>query len=112
MRTMSPAVAALRTIVPSGRLPAATRSSTGFDAVADRVAHEMENRIHHPLDEELVDLGPLPSQLEAHALAGLARQVADHERHAAEDLADRHQPHAHDPSRSVRSCGRWRIAFS
>src|SRR6185503_9953983 len=43
------------------------------------------------------DLGPLPSQLEAYALAGLARQIADDERHAAEDLADRDEPHAHDP---------------
>ena len=68
----------------------------GFDAVADRVAHEMEDRIHHPLDQELVDLRALSPQLEPHPLAGLARQIADDERHAAEDLADRDQAHAHD----------------
>ena len=28
-----------------------------FDSVADGVAHQMKHRIHHPLDQVLVDLG-------------------------------------------------------
>ena len=73
------------------------RSSDRFDAVADGVADQVQHRVHHPLDQELVDLGALPPQLEVHALAGLAREIADDERHAAEDLADRHEADAHDP---------------
>ena len=44
------------------RLPGATRSSDGLQAVADGVAHEMQERVHHPLDEELVDLRLLPAK--------------------------------------------------
>ena len=66
-----------------------------LDAVADGVAHQVQHRVHHPLDQELVDLGVLAGELEPDLLAALAREVADHERHAAEDLADRHQPDAH-----------------
>ena len=64
--------------------------------MTDRVAHEVQHRIHHSLDEELVDLGALTGELELDALAVVARQIANDERHAAEDLADRHQAHAHD----------------
>ena len=91
--------------MPSGLLPAAMRSSARFDAVADGVADQVQHRVHHPLDQELVDLGALPPQLEVHALAGLARQVAHDERHAAEDLADRHQADPHDPLAQRRAAG-------
>ena len=46
-----------------------------------------------------------PCSSSAHALAGLARQIADDERHAAEDLADRHQPDAHDAFAQRRAAG-------
>ena len=84
-----------------------------FDPVADRVAHQVQHRVHHPLDQELVDLGALALELDAHALAALAREIADHERHPAEDLADRHQPHPHDALRAASGAdGRCAIAFS
>ena len=67
-----------------------------FDAVTDGVSHQMNDGIEHALDQELVDLGVLPVNLEPHVLAQLAREIADHERHPPEDLADRHQAHPHD----------------
>ena len=84
-------------MVPSGRLPLAIRTVGLLDSVADRVANEMEHRIHHPLDQVLVDLGRLAFELERDLLARFAREVADDERHAPEDLADRDQADAHDP---------------
>ena len=74
---------------PLGRLAGRNALLGGLDPVADGIAHQMENRIHHPFDEELVDLGALPGDLELHALADVAREIADDERHPAEDLADR-----------------------
>ena len=109
---MSPTLAAPSVSVPSGGLPAATRSSGGLDAVADGVAHQVQHRIHHPLDEELVDLGVLPAQLEPHALAAVARQIAHDERHAPEDLADRHEPHAHHAFAQIAQLAFDRLARS
>src|SRR5688572_32900322 len=68
-----------------------------FDAMADRVTHKVKNRIHHPLDQVLVDFGRLASQIEHYRLPGLSSKVADDERHAPEDLSNRHETDAHDP---------------
>ena len=95
MITVSPAVAAPRRIVPSGRLARCDARIRRLDAVTDRVAHQMQHRIHHSLDQELVDLGALPGELEVYALAVVARQIADDKGHATEDLADRYEAHAH-----------------
>ena len=56
----------------------------------------MNHRIHHAFDQELVDLGVLTDEVELHALAAVAREIADDERHSAEDFADRHQADTHD----------------
>ena len=56
----------------------------------------MQDRVEHALDEELVDLRVLAGDLDADPAAGIAREIADHERHPPEDLADRNQAHAHD----------------
>ena len=93
--TDSPTVDAASLIVPSGRLPSAMRSLRRFDPVTDRIADEMEHRIHHPLDEELVDLGRLPRKIQLNTFAVVARQIAHDKRHPPEDLADGHQADAH-----------------
>ncbi len=82
--------------MPSGPFAGRDALVGRFDPVADRIADEMENRIHHPLDEELVDLGRLARQIQLNALAVVAGEIAHDERHPPEDLADRHQAHAHD----------------
>ncbi len=67
-----------------------------FNAVTDRIPHQVKNRIEHALDEELVDLGILAAHLEFDVLARLSRQIAHHERHAAKNLSHRDEPDAHD----------------
>ena len=61
-----------------------TQRLTGFD------------RVEHPLDQKLVDLGVLALDDQLDLLAGFAREVADDERHPPEDLAHRHEADAHD----------------
>ena len=53
-----------------------------LDPVADGVADEMEDWIHHPLDEELVDFGRVPGKLELDALLIVAREIEDARRAA------------------------------
>ena len=97
MQTMSPAVAAESTMVPSGRFPALIRSSTVSMPWLTAFSYQVQHRIHHPLDHELVDFRGLPAELHADTFPGFARQIAHHERHPAENFSDRHQPDAHDP---------------
>jgi hypothetical protein len=78
------------------RLPCRDALIDGFDAVTNGIPDEMQDRIHHPLDEELVDLRVLTDHLQMNALADIASEVADHERHAAKDLAHRDETNAHD----------------
>ena len=63
--TVSPTLAADERSVPSSGLPAASRSAGGLEAVADGVAHQVQHRVHHPLDQELVDLGVLAAAARA-----------------------------------------------
>ena len=49
---------------PPRGLPAASALRRRLDAVADGVAHQVQERVHHPLDQELVDLGVLAAELE------------------------------------------------
>ena len=72
-----------------------------LDPVADRVPHQVENGIHHPLDQVFVDLGFLPLEHQPHLRGRVLRQVADDERHAPEDFADGDEAHAHDPLAQV-----------
>ena len=66
----------------------------GFEAVGDGVPHQMEDGIHHALDEVLVDLRLLPAQVEPHLRLDLALEIADHESHPLENLAHGNEPHA------------------
>ena len=59
--------------VPSARLAGGQPLRRRFEAVADGVAHQVQDRIHHPLDQELVDLGVLPAQLEPHLRLPVSR---------------------------------------
>ena len=53
--------------VPSGFLPAASRASGGFDAVIERVAHRMRQRVLDGLEQALVQLRLLALHLQPHA---------------------------------------------
>ena len=66
-----------------------------LNAMADGVTNQMEHRIHHALDQVLVDFSGLALQKQRDLLSGLARQIADHERHPAEDFTDRDQTNPH-----------------
>ena len=66
-----------------------------LDAVVDRVADDVGQRIAEPLDDRAVDLGRLAGHLEPDLLAGLGRQLAHQPRHALEHRADRLRAHRH-----------------
>ena len=95
MMTISPAADALQRNRALRRLAGGVRSAGVSMPWLTALRTRCRTGIHHPLDQELVDLGVLPAEHDVDLAAGLAREVADHERHAAEDLADRHQPDAH-----------------
>ena len=67
-----------------------------LDAVADGVAHEVEHRVHHPLDQVLVDFCRLPAQLELDALSVFAREIAHDQRHPPEYFTDGNHAYPHD----------------
>src|SRR5262249_31544162 len=67
-----------------------------LEPVTDGVADEMQQRIHHPLDEKLIDLGFAAAELDEDLLTALTRQIAYHKRHAFEDFANLDHAHAHD----------------
>ena len=64
--------------------------------MADRIPDEVQDRIHHALDQVLVDLRRLTLQFQRDFLVVFTRQIADHERHAPENFANRHQADPHD----------------
>src|SRR5690348_14899327 len=66
-----------------------------FESVTDRVAHEVHQRIHHPLHQKLVDLRFAAAELHDDLLTALTRQIANYKRHTFEDLADLDHAHAH-----------------
>ena len=82
-----------------------------FEAVADGVAHQVEDGIHHALDQVLVDLGLLPAQLEPHAASrsrarGRGRRTACAGRSPARARAARGSRLRADPAAAVRSDSR------
>ena len=93
--TDSPAVAALRRIAPSGRLPAAIRCSGVSMAWLIALRTRWMHGVHHAFDQKLVDLRALTHEIEPHAFTAVARQIANDEWHPAEDLSNRHQADAH-----------------
>src|SRR5688572_29550986 len=64
--------------------------------MTDGVAYEMQDRIHHALDEILVDLRLLPGQGHVNPPIQLACEIADDERHAPENLTNGNETHADD----------------
>ena len=93
--TDSPAVAALSRIVPSGRLPAAIRCSGVSMAwlIALRTRW-MTGSIMRSIRNLSISV-LWPDEIELHAFTAVAREIANDERHPAEDLSDRHQADAH-----------------
>ena len=72
------------------------RSSGILDAVIDRVADDVGQRIAQTLDDRSVDLGVFADHFETDFLSGLRRQFADQPRHALEHRAHLLRAHRHD----------------
>ena len=96
MTMRPPRCSAESRIVPSSFLPAARAVRRRFDAVVDRVADDVRQRIAQPLDDRPVDLGGLADHFEPDFLGRLGRELADKPRHALEHRADRLRAHRHD----------------
>ncbi len=60
-----------------------------LDAVIERVADRMRQRILDGFEQALVELGVLALDLQAHAAAERLREVAHDARHLGEDVRDR-----------------------
>ena len=60
------------------------------------IAHEVHERIHHPLDQKLVDLRFTAAELHDDLLPTLAREVSNHERHAFKAFTNLDHAHTHD----------------
>jgi phosphoenolpyruvate carboxylase len=67
-----------------------------FQAMVDRIANQMDQRIADLLEHGLVQLGGLAAHVEHDLLVELLRQVADQAREAVEHRADRQHADAHD----------------
>src|SRR4051812_11656728 len=67
-----------------------------LEAVVQRVADEVDERVAQRLDDGAVELGVLADELELDVLGELARQVADEAREAHEDGVDRDHADLHD----------------
>ncbi len=66
-----------------------------FEAVVDRFAHEMHERIGQPVDDRLVDFGAFAFRDEFDLLARFARKVVHQAAEAAEEARDRHHAQHH-----------------
>src|SRR6185295_6064115 len=77
------------------RLSSGRTLGYGFKAVADGIANQVQDRVHHPLDQQLVDLRMLSADLQFHVLLIFTRQIANNESHALKDFADRHRSDSH-----------------
>ena len=95
-----PGVAVRRTVLRAG-LPAAMRSLGRLDAVIDRVAHEVDERIGEIVDHRAVELGVLAFEDELDFLAERAREVARHARIFLEQPPDRLHARLHDRALEV-----------
>ena len=59
-----------------------------FESVADRVAHQMQQWIHHAFNDELVDFRFLAAELQVYLLVRFASQVPNDELHAGEHFTE------------------------
>ena len=96
MITLPPAWRAEISSVPVAGLPAATRSSGAFEAVVERVAHEVHERVAERVDHGAVELGVLADELQLDLLAELGREVAHEPREAQEHGFHGDHPDLHD----------------
>src|SRR5687768_18443499 len=64
--------------------------------MADRVAHEVQERFLQALHDVLVDLGFLAFDDDPNFLFRLASEITHHKRQPAEYLRDGDEPHARD----------------
>ena len=96
MTTWLPFWKALSAIVPTGGLPTRSALVARLDAVIDRVADHVHERVGQLLDDELVDLGLGAGDDQVHLLVVLARDLPHDARELVEDLPERHHPHFED----------------
>ena len=67
-----------------------------LDAMADRIAHQVGQRLGDRIQNALVEIGlPAPDD-QLHFFSALSRNVTDHARKAAKQLIDRHHANLHD----------------
>jgi hypothetical protein len=76
------------------RLAAREARRGRLDAVIDRVAHEVHQRVADPVDHRLVEFGIGAQDAQLDLLAKLPGKVANDARKAREDLADGHHAQA------------------
>ena len=82
--------------VPSAALPAAIRRSRLLDAVVDRVAHQVGQRVLDRLEQAAVELGLLALHDQLDLLAERVAQVPDDPGQLRPDVLDRLHPGLHD----------------
>ena len=66
-----------------------------LEAVVERVADEVHERVAERVDDGAVELGVLAGEHQLDLLAELRGEVADEPREAQEDRLDRDHPHLH-----------------
>jgi hypothetical protein len=101
MTTWLPFWKALSAIVPMGACPREPLVAR-LDAVIDRVADHVHQRVGELFDDELVDLRLGARDDEVHLLAVLARDLPDDARQLVEGLAQRDHAHLEDAALHLR----------
>ena len=82
--------------MPVGGLAGRDALLRPLEAVVERVAHEVHERVAERVDDGAVELGVLADELQLDLLAELGREVAHQPREAQEDGLDRDHPDLHD----------------
>ena len=96
MLTWPPSWKARSVKVPSAGFPCRDADFGRFDAVVDRIADDVGQRILDRLEDRLVQLGVAALQLEPNLATAGHRQIAHHARQLAPDRVDRLHPGLHD----------------
>ena len=96
MTTLPPACSAEIVSVPVGGLAGGLALLGAFEAVVERVAHEVHERVAERVDDGAVELGVLADEVQLDLLAELGREVAHEPREAQEDGLHRDHPDLHD----------------
>ena len=82
--------------MPGGRLARRDALFDPFEAVVERIAHEVHERVAERVDHGAVELGVLAHELQLDLLAELGREVAHEPREAQEDGFHGDHPDLHD----------------